>query len=480
MVDVRATRPKTGDLGFLPEWDATDDKFLYRIKDKFCDRAKELSGETAPTLESLVCGQDDSRFRCHEPELLAFHRGYDPNFNYGYGPTRDQLTATSYPRRRDGGGKFVGGETDDDPKTFPHTTGTNPLQWGEFGLTGGSGGYPNDGQISPFLGTPENRRRRRRYGEWHKQDRRRDSPNERCRWIQRSVVKRIIEYVAGVEEYDVYMQNLTCSPTSVKPLLLLDDFEAGSVNRKITRSYCRMMKSTLAQDTEKEAYCFSTPLDTDSTLNPDDHTARASTDISSNAFADTYCNPPKCKTSALPGRPGYCRAGIPDCAKPNSLYGCAGHEDCDLACEECNGCSGYFYTSNKDTWNRCQFVRIHKSLLGDDGDSENRTAAPEFDTSTTPGIDLRNDLGITHAYLWDVAHKVPPNTGDGTWIPMPGDGGAAERPLTAEAALLKTDTAGGLSYVKDGAVMRICKKSNSFLRADGNIDDRVLGSADTV
>jgi hypothetical protein len=162
------------------------------------------------------------------------------------------------------------------------------------------------------------------------------------------------------------------------------------------------------------------------------------------------------------------------------------YEDCDIACAMCNGCSGYFYTNHPDTWNRCQFLRIHKDFLGKDEDSENRTAAPPL--STTLSIALG---GIRTAYLWDLAHEHAPywtgTSETSSWIP--GDPSESNypfgKPANSDAAYLKTDSV-GLRFVKGGAVMRICRRSNSFktnnVGADGEyLDDvRALGEPDTV
>jgi hypothetical protein len=158
-------------------------------------------------------------------------------------------------------------------------------------------------------------------------------------------------------------------------------------------------------------------------------------------------------------------------------------EDCEIACAKCNGCSGYFYTNHQDTWNRCQFLRVHKDFLGKDEDYENRTAAPEVTG------DIKTKFGISHAYLWDLAHEHAPNTGDNSWLLYGEDPSEfvsrsdqqPGAPATVEAAFKKTASSSPNRYVKDGAVMRICARSNSFLRADGlGPDLRVLGFPDTV
>jgi len=286
----------------------------------------------------------------------------------------------------------------------------------------------------------------------------------------------------------------------------MDDHPSQIANRKITRSYCRMFESGNAQDPEKAASCFAIPEDTDDFDQQqllDDHNARASD-------SDTHCQPNNCKTGAGAFEEGYCRSNAPKCKPPNQLYECGApnnphdddfdwiklpkdvkstYEDCDVACAMCNGCSGYFYTNHPDTWNRCQFLRIHKDLLGKDEESENRTAAPPLSTG------LSSEFGIRHAYLWDLAHEHGPIwTGTpetSSWIP--GDPSESNEcteascnpkvkagpPETSDTAYLKTDSIGP-RYVKGGAVMRICRRSNSFKRADDTDDLRVLGFPDTV
>jgi len=289
-------------------------------------------------------------------------------------------------------------------------------------------------------------------------------------------------------EYKYYMQNLTCNPQNMK-LMLVDDVVAsgvGVVGRKITRSYCRMWKSDRANDTEKEAYCFGLPEDTDEISMQNDHNTRASD-------SDPNCKPRNCNPNAAANQEGFCDPSAADCFPPDDLYGCGNgdagapstYEDCDFACEKCKGCSGYFYTNHKDTWNRCQFLRVHKDFLGKDEQHENRTAAPPVSTTIT----LK--FGITHAYLWDLAHEHAPNTGDGTWLLTAQDPSEtvirqdqqSGAPATVEAAFKHTASSGsgnGHRYVKDGAVMRICAKLNSFKRADDTDDLRVLGFPDTV